>query len=343
MKKFLLLYFFSVLGYSYSTAQNIHGQTAPVSVQSLLSNQALVGQTNTSPFQTQVAALPYSYYDGSLSTFNWTVGAFYNPYIMAALGERISLPGSNGVVDSVRITFGSVITPDSILVSLFPDTLFQTSDGRFFHLINIFDPNIQPYAQVYVKKTDIVSGGPTSIAFDHVAVPKDFFVLCFGALNAAQSTFLPYEVLGDKEATRTLTTDNSHSGFVAVVIPSQQTVASLLDSVFTANGETEPMFSNLLVTAYVEAGSDGVQPVGYHSNTSLKSFPNPATDNITFVTENGITTGSLSLYDVSGRSVWSGSIDGVRQLDVTQLPSGIYRVVYHSGELSVVKTVSIVH
>ncbi len=342
MKNILLLFSLILIGYSPVAAQMIHSPAATIAPTEMLRNRTIVHQHNPTPFLTQDVPIPYSYYDNSLPTVNWIVGGYYPPLVMEILAERISLQTDGGFVDSLRVSFGAV-SPDSFFVALIEDTFIRVSDGRSFHLINVFNPNAKVYDYVRIAKQDIVSGSPTTIRFNHSQVPKDFAVAFYAEIDTAQHIFSPYEVLGDRESMRTLAMDNTHSNLVASSTQTGQRSAYVLDSLFVANGEPQPIYSNLLVTAYVTSASSEVQTYGYQSQELLKVFPNPASANVTLITENGITAGHLDLIDVSGHTCWSGSIDGVRQLDVSNLPSGVYRAVYHSGLTSITKTISIAH
>lgn len=60
---------------------------------------------------------------------------------------------------------------------------------------------------------------------------------------------------------------------------------------------------------------------GQSLNTSVSVFPNPATDYINLVTER---ESRVSISDIRGTEIYSGSVTGNERIDITELTNGIY-------------------
>jgi hypothetical protein len=68
------------------------------------------------------------------------------------------------------------------------------------------------------------------------------------------------------------------------------------------------------------------------NNTDIKLYPNPATNVLRIL---GTANGSLYvIYDVAGRKVKTGTIDGVGEIDIATLKPGVHHIRFMNGNLS---------
>lgn len=338
MKNFLLILCLSFLSSVAIAQPSLTGAYIPKNLL-LQTDQHRVRNSTPLPQSIQ-ATQAYKYFDEGLPIYDWTVGALYNPLIMILFAERITLSSSTGYVDSVIITFDNV-TSDSVSVVLFHDSLYETQPRTFYHLLNIFDPKLTPYAEVRVAKTDIHLGQPTTVLFPHVQVPKEFFVALPIEIDPTTSAISPFTIRGDRGPTHPRTTENARST-AAGVTQSQLTYSILLDSTFVPNGETEPIYSNFYITVYVETSPSSVA-----SSTLLQgvfsAYPNPCNTHTTFFSnDQSFSEGGIEFFDIYGRMVLKQGLNQAG-MDCSQLPSGVYRAISHSGGVLNSVTLSVIH
>ncbi len=295
--------------------------------------------TNTLPQSIQ-STQAYKYFDETLPIYDWTIGGVYNPLLMINFAERITLSSNVGYVDSVIITFDNV-TSDSISVVLVQDTLYETQPGTFYRLLNIFDASLVPFAEVRVAKADINIGQPTTVLFSHVQVPQEFFVGLPIELDQSTSTISPFTVRGDRGPTHARTTENARSA-AAGITQTQVTYSILLDSTFVPNGETDPIYSNLYITAYVSTSASSVASSTSSQNT-LSAYPNPCNTHTTFFSnDQNFSGGDIELFDIYGRMVLKQRVDQ-NDIDCSQLPSGVYRAITRSAGVLQSMSLTVVH
>lgn len=280
------------------------------------------------------------YFDPALPTFDWIGGANYGGIVSLMLGERITLPTTDiGYVDSVSVVIDS-LQSDSVAVLLMPDTLFETSGGAY-HLIDIFSGNSE-YAAVQLYRQQLNLGGETVVHFDHVQVPKEFFVVVVTDVQLNAGVVYATWVRGDLEATRTRTAENTRSAMVGLY--NGQFYSLVLDSAFTPPGQTQVAFSNLYARAFVSNEDRGVS-TGSSSASAITISPNPATSTITVSNIEGTgNTSTIEVYDLLGRTVLSKVVMGnTAKLDVREIPNGTYRMVVRNGDAVHSTTLVVAH
>ncbi len=286
------------------------------------------------------ATTTFKYYDETLPTYDWIVGATYSPYTMLYLGERISLPTSTGWVDSVEITFGSV-SSDSITIALLPDTLYEIQPGTTYHLMNIFTQDAIPYYELRIATKDIVLGKPTMLHFPHVLVGKEFFVAPTIEFDPATVVIFPYSIRSDREPTRDRNTQNARSA--AIGIANQLTYSLITDGSFIPSGDSIAIYSNFYILAFVELGPLAVRQIPINNN-QLSVYPNPCSAQTQLHLKTTTTSTMVELIDVCGRTVFQNIFSGEQTtLDCSSLPAGIYRVVCKSTVGTISSTISVVH
>ena len=116
---------------SFSVAPNVHGQS--LTVRGAIGDgnvpwrhSARVLHGNSFPIE-QDADLSINYFDPLLPSLDISVPTLVGTNVVPEYGERITMPGVNGYLDSVQITLDA-ISGDSVEVDSFPDTLFATGE-----------------------------------------------------------------------------------------------------------------------------------------------------------------------------------------------------------------------
>ncbi len=246
------------------------------------------------------------------------------PYDMVTYGERITLPGTSGLLDSLQVTLDTIVG-DSVMVYLIPDTLYSTATGDV-HLMNIFDPNTQTYLIGYIHQSDV--HGLTTVTFpmSHTAIgTQNFWIAVEPHFDAVANSFTSvFRIIGDSEAIRGRTPDNCHSGFLAIV-NSNQFFSGSFDSTFIGAGGAA-IYSNFYIKAFVSASGSSVSN-NSNEKDRLGAYPNPASNSILF---EGIASGisNIEFLDVLGRSVLSTKAAGT--IDVSHLMPGRYEAIVHT-------------
>jgi len=282
----------------------------------------------------------YKYYDPAALQHSWTVQSNFGPFVMIGLSERVTLPADSGYVDSVSILFNGVF--DTVHVLLVSDTIVSTAADTFHFM------NEHPAAPIYASAivSPPFSGDPMmTVPFPHVRVPKEFHILVAPSLYSKVS---PHFVLvGDSEATRTRTAENSRSGFVKIVILNNQIHSAVLDSILIP-GDTSVIFSNLYITTYASEDPMGatnetrniglvaalLEPLSSATEIAAQAesvtiFPNPARASIHILSQ--APNSRVELLDLLGRTVLSQTLDGNSTIDVSRLEPGRYEAVVHSA------------
>jgi len=204
-----------------------------------------------SGFTPLAAETHLSYFDPNTQT-QWSVAAL-STAIIFAFGERFTLSTNKGFVDSVTVQINSISqTGDSVGVILWGDTLYNST----FHLINVLATPTPIYASAWIYPSQVTAPSVVTIHFNHVQVPKDFFVVILSPANQTTQSFTGFNVMGDRKPIVARSTANSRSGFLALNLSNGSTTTSLLDTVFSDNTGT-PIYSDLYITAHVQEGGGG--------------------------------------------------------------------------------------
>lgn len=271
---------------------------------------------------------------------------------MIGLSERVTLPADSGYVDSVSILFNGVF--DTVHVLLVSDTLIKTSADTFHFM------NDHPAAPIYASATlsPPFSGGPMMTAqFPHVRVPKEFHVLVAPSLHSP--VFTHFRVVGDSEAIRARTAENTRSSFVGILISNSRILTAVMDSTVIP-GDTAAIFSNFYITTYASEDPTGAtnstrniglaaaleEPLSaVHEIASqpqkVTIFPNPANASIHIESHSPISR--VVLLDLLGRTVLSQQLNGNGTLDVSRLEPGRYEAVLHTVSGIVIAPIVILH
>jgi hypothetical protein len=268
-----------------------------------------------------------SYFQPSTHTFEWQLPLYLSGDTAVQYAERIALPGKLGYVDSVQIRIDS-LSGDSIEVDLDSAQLIKYDASLSLYILN----NSTTYAYGFIYPKQVHVGSFVTVVFPHVLVPKNFFVTV--APNISGSTFTnTFFIAGDSEATRTITTDNEHSGIYTL-----QYGADYFDSLIKPAGDPGPVFSNFYITAFVDTTTaSGAVAQSPAAEVALQSYPNPFTANTTITLGSAIASehASLVVYDRLGRAVQDLS-QAIRnrtsaQFNGANLPTGFYFARYSDG------------
>ncbi len=294
---------------------NLTGASAQGSLICLTEPMLLPLSTPANPLTADVAL---TYFDNSLSTINFGVGTV-GQYTIYALGERMTLPAASGFVDSLTLTL-SAAAGDSVVVALFPDTLYANA----FHLINIIDPNALPYAAGWVPAAAVSGATTVTLHFPHVPVPKEFFVVVSANVHTTLHTITStFNEVGDRKPLRARSKANSRSAFLAFVGASPTT--SLFDSTFL-DGSSQPIISDFYVTTYVSTGKGSVA-IGSGVENGMSVFPNPASSTLSVSVPEGTEAGRVELRDMLGKLALQSSTSAHEPLNVSQLAPGRYEAI----------------
>jgi len=293
----------------------------------------------------EASELAISYFDPTAQRMYWVVPAQFDQYLILALGERITLPGSTGYLDSLVIGVDTV-TSDSIAVVLMPDTLFETQNG-FFHIMNIFDNSVEPYGVGVIYKENTHTGQPVTVSFPHVQVPKEFFVMIAPRIDQTTQTFAnAYRIISDVALRRPRTTENTRSGML-LLDGVGNTLSTILDSTLQPTGFQEPVSANFMITAYVDTASalNAVKNNGRATDV-VRVYPNPFSSSFTISLEGITASSSLRLFDAVGREVRDFTSEvraGNKQVSFYQkgLPNGTYYLQCVGEKANVIKALTL--
>jgi Secretion system C-terminal sorting domain len=313
------------LSIAFQTAQGqgvVNGGAISANVSSFLHH---VTPAPAAPFSSLSSDVAISYFDPSTPTIDFGAPVQIGPYFVPTYGERITLPASGGFLDSVQVTLDT-ITADSILVYAIPDTLYSTTSGHF-HLMNIFDPNVQTPLIGYIHANQVHGRTTVTLAVAHVPISaQNFWIAVEPNFDNISNNFTnAFLISGDSEAVRARTVDNSHSGFLARV--NGQLFSAIFDSSFTSLSGA-PLYSEFYITAFVDVSGSSVATAPTNSE-GLSIFPNPASTSIQI--QSGEAISSVDLLDLLGRPVLSQKLGGNGALDVNRLEPGRYLAVVHTA------------
>ncbi len=286
-------------------------------------NRAKVWESNM-PLSILSADIPLGYFNSSIPSLGFGAPIQIGSYIVPTYGERITMPGSGGFLDSVQITIDS-ITGDSIDVYMIADTLYSTGAGTF-HLMNIFDQNAQSFDVGYVHAAQVHGRSVVTLPVPHTEIPaQNFWIAVEPNFDAVSRNFTNgYLVTGDSEEIVPRTTDNCRSGFLAL-LNTGQTLSAVLDSTFLSTTGV-PLYSNFYITAFVSSQASGVS--GSSAPGTISVFPDPASTFVNIQGTEGLAT--IELLDLLGRPVLSAQFDGEGKLDVGRIQVGRYQAVIHT-------------
>ena len=193
----------------------------------------------SAPFSTLSSDVAISYFNPLLPMIDVSA-----PYVGTGLvpeyGERITLPGVSGYLDSVRITLDA-ISSDSVVVDYFSDTLYATAQGGY-HLMNIFDQNSLNFTIGYIHASDIHGRTTVTIPVPHTELlNENFWIAVAPNYDPVAGNFTnTFELVGDSEAIVPRTADNTHSGFIAE--GGGQVFSGVFDSTFPGAGGAATIF-----------------------------------------------------------------------------------------------------
>jgi hypothetical protein len=276
-----------------------------------------------------------SYFQQGTQVFEWQFPLKFSTDTLVALGERITLPGTKGFVDSVQIRIDS-LSGDSLEVDLDSVQVYTAANGQN---ISYIDYNTV-YDFEYIYPNQVHRGSFVTVKFPHVAVPKNFFVTVAPNVSSVGSHIVftnSFIIAGDSEATRLVTSDNERSG-VVILAPGLTLVSDYFDSLVKPAGDPLPVFSNFYITAFVDtATTAGAVTQSPTAEVALQSYPNPFTANTTITLGSALASdhASLVVYDRLGRAVQDLS-QAIRnrtsaQFNGTNLPAGFYFARYSDG------------
>lgn len=285
------------------------------------------GPTFPTPLGSLGTDKAYSYFDANLPTWAWGGNGRYSNYLFLEIGERITLDGDGGFVDSVSVFLDSV-SRDSVHVSLYPDTLYDVGGGRFYHLLNFFSATVAPYAATAIQSIAVHKPSWVTVPFPHVKVPKTFFVMLTPTDDGAKITnFFLWRT--DKEAPRSVLPDNARSAAIMGDFNTGMTYSRLLDGLITLQGDSVPLFTNFYTTVYADPNQSSVAAL-LTPDATLDIYPNPANSS-SFVKVSGVgANAKLTIRDMLGRTQWSASgstlSNGPVRIPVSELPAGAYQI-----------------
>lgn len=328
---------FVLIACNIASAQTFTGATAPMQTTGLFERPSVIrpNDARSTPSSVQ-STTELKYYDASLGTYDWILGGNYGGIIALVIGERMTLPWTNGYVDSISIVIDS-LHGDSLTIVLSPDTLYDVGNGVLFHLMDIFG-QANSYGEVVLHRDQINFGGETIVKFDHAPVPKEFFVSVAADVNLAAGTIAPVWVRGDREAIRERTTEATRSAMVGLF--NQQFYTLVLDSTFIVTGDNSVIFSNLYAKAFVTPDAGSVASASLES-PALSIYPNPTSEVLHVHTTTGVAT--VTVYDQLGRTMLMRAFrSGDESIDVRSLPTGSYRAVLRDANGTSTTPMSIV-
>lgn len=281
--------------------------------------------------------LPVSYHDPSKPAVGWTVYNVIGNNVHIAAGERMTLPGESGFVDSVTIQFSSA-TGDVINVFLYNDTLLDVQ-GMQHHLIDVFSPASEAvYASLAFPVSSIPSNGLITVPFDHVEVPKNFFVVVLPNFNQQLQFTSQFNIAAEIKPVRPVTTEDSRSAYLALLPGTPtSTLTDIFDGRFTLQNSDTALFAEFHITAHVsveeehQQGSVGTEKI----NLSVRAYPNPVIsgDAITLaIGESGVA--STKVFDLLGNEVFRSQavVTGELRIHTNGFAPGVYQVITTVGE-----------
>jgi len=301
----------------------VFGVTSAVNTETLANSSATWEVNAVAPLATD----SLSYYDAGAPVHPWQVASQWGTSLyLFGPAQRFTLPDNNHVLDSVKITFGG-FTGDKMFVGIYPDTVLPVNNG-VFHLTNIFDQNVQPINQLAVSVPNTTNVFTLTIRYNGLAVPQNFHVVVTPNLTGTTFTSA-FLLLGDSEATRVRTTENTHSSFIGINAQTLGFVAGPVDSFFIPPGDVEPIYSNFYVSAWTSAASSGV--ASNHNTSPISIWPNPASNSISV--GSGAEIGSkLEIRDLLGRVVFTSRVESNKMVDIHTLPVGRYEAIMRTGD-----------
>jgi hypothetical protein len=270
-----------------------------------------------------------SYYDTTVDSTDWVGGQSYGSFVFVSLGERFTLPGNSGFVDSVTLQIDA-ISSGSIVVSLVKDTLVALG-GIYYHLMSLdgihalSDFDGVGYAVQTVQADSLQPGAPVTVHFPHVAVPQSFFVAVVPDVSSGRFANA-YLWRGDHKISGSFTPDNTHSAYIALT-SNGQVFPGLLDSAFT-DMQGNHIYTNFYATLYGSSGSSGV-PIQLSSAHEAALYPNPATTVLNIPAS--MQASDFELRDILGRTVLHSSQKNPEHIDVRSLASGDYVALIHTA------------
>ncbi|MDP4199611.1 MAG: T9SS type A sorting domain-containing protein [Bacteroidota bacterium] len=268
---------------------------------------------------------PYSYFDSKTPSHSWDIPSLWGSSIMIAVSQRITLNSNAGFVDSIRIDF-SALAGDSIAVLLDPDTVIDGPFGPEHLDETVFDNTLNPYyvAVIYPSKTS--GSGWISVPIPHVAVPQNFHVTVVpNPLSNGAGFSSSYSILGDSEATRARTLENTQSTYI--IAANGLGYTGVIDSNVTPPGDILPIYSNLYVEAFVAAAGAAVDNTITPAK-GISIFPNPSSNLLSVSLPRSLRVTGIDLLDVLGRIVLTSP--EVTAIDVSHLMPGRYMAVVHT-------------
>lgn len=259
-----------------------------------------------------------SFCDTTKPATDFVSGTPYQGFPLIGWAERFTLVGESNIVDSADFVLDSVAS-DSVVVYLYPDSLFNTGAG-IFHLPNIFAVSIQAFARAKVavpkgsKHTKIV------VPFPHIAVPKEFFLLVI-----SKSGFKD-KIRASLDQPRTITATNARAITLGLNSSTGGLFCFPIDGNFLDTAQNK-VYTNLDFGVYLE--STGRVSSQSLVSTEMTIEPNPVSGSRVSLFVPGIPKASVSIYDPIGRCVWKQ--DGILptqgekfEIKTPQLENGVY-------------------
>lgn len=91
-----------------------------------------------------------------------------------------------------------------------------------------------------------------------------------------------------------------------------------------------------MITVNVVSGSSAI---GAHKTEKINFYPNPAANEVVLELPE---SGTVQIFDLSGRKVLGQNLSGKTILDVSQLNEGLYTISIKSGEKTLTRKLTIV-
>ncbi len=245
-------------------------------------------------------------------------------YAYTGFGERFTLPGESGYLDSIRIHFDSV-SGDILQIGIFRDEIrenargtFHLADYSFFGLIARFELDISAMQDL----RDFWVTFPT----DHLPIPKEFHI-GIGANPLVQGSdeyTSMFKLIGEAHYDQPPTIDSRSD--ILLTQDFLTFTTDVFDGFFTFN--TLPLGINFHIDAVVDQEPSSV---ARDESSSLEIYPNPATSNgvLNLANANGVS--SIALFDVLGNKVARYGPQASTSVMLPTLASGVYSVVIADG------------
>lgn len=249
---------------------------------------------------------------------------------LMSIAQRFTLPTETGYVDSLELRI-TAATGDVLGVYLWKDTIHDFGGGLYFHAVDILTPQKKAiYGSKVVNVSSIPANGTVKVKFNHVKVPKDFFVVVQGNYNAAKEPISFFTIAGEIKARRQVTMEESRSSYLA--LSSKGVETSTFDSKYKLPGVDSALFTDFHITAHTTAPPASV---GSEATMQFSAFPNPVTVGNPITVQHGtLAKSEIRIINSLGATIKKVPTDrgDLTEISTTGMPAGAYHLFITSSE-----------